>query len=409
MSKTTSLPVSPTDLKELVYGACFSASGGGGPISMALNFLDKIDCSLPMVTRTELEADKKVLILADMGSPDATKEGRGYTAPVNAFYVLDDYLKQNSLGEAAYLMPIEIGAVNTLIPFYIASQLDTPLPVLDADPSGRSVPQLNETLLDISSAAICPAAVASDTISSSAAYASTPSDCHHVIFRDTSTTPTELEDEARKVVSSPLYHQVGGLACYPMDSSWVSSSTGGESLVESSISGAIAIGNVLLTYASQGYSVLEPELKSALSDQGKANYVLASGELTVIDNRTSGGFDVGRLTFKLSNGSAFWVYYKNESLLAWDPESGKPLAIGPDCINLLLMTASGDFDQCTPLSTADISEGMELAIWGTSCDSKMRNSTTEGLFMEDIQQILAAFPEDPVTVTGYQTIESLNS
>ena len=76
------------DLKALIYGACFFASGGGGPISMALQFLTKIKKDVPIIQSGALKPDEKVVILADMGSPDAAKEGRGYTAPVNAFETL---------------------------------------------------------------------------------------------------------------------------------------------------------------------------------------------------------------------------------------------------------------------------------------------------------------------------------
>jgi len=151
------------DLKALIYGACFFASGGGGPISMALQFLTKIDKNIPLIQSQALKPDEKIVILADMGSPDAATEGRGYTAPVNAYKTISSYIQKTDNKDIAYFMPIETGAVNSLIPFFISSQLDTPVPVVDADPSGRAVPQLNETLLDINAQAICPAAVASDT------------------------------------------------------------------------------------------------------------------------------------------------------------------------------------------------------------------------------------------------------
>tara|TARA_B110001454_G_scaffold67805_2_gene66154 strand:+ start:4989 stop:5582 length:594 start_codon:yes stop_codon:yes gene_type:complete len=151
------------DLKSLIYGACFFASGGGGPISMALQFLTKIDKNIPLIQSQALKPDEKIVILADMGSPDAATEGRGYTAPVNAYKTISSYIQKTDNKDIAYFMPIETGAVNSLIPFFISSQLDTPVPVVDADPSGRAVPQLNEILLDINAQAICPAAVASDT------------------------------------------------------------------------------------------------------------------------------------------------------------------------------------------------------------------------------------------------------
>ena len=69
------------DLKALIYGACFFASGGGGPISMALQFLTKIDKNIPLIQSQALKPDEKIVILADMGSPDAATEGRAAIQP----------------------------------------------------------------------------------------------------------------------------------------------------------------------------------------------------------------------------------------------------------------------------------------------------------------------------------------
>ena len=104
------------DLKALIYGACFFASGGGGPISMALQFLTKINKDVPLIQRQTLSANEKIVILADMGSPDAATEGRGYTAPVNAYKTISAYIKEKESKDIAYFMPIETGAVNSLIP-----------------------------------------------------------------------------------------------------------------------------------------------------------------------------------------------------------------------------------------------------------------------------------------------------
>ena len=388
------------DLKALIYGACFFASGGGGPISMALQFLTKIKKDVPIIQSGALKPDEKVVILADMGSPDAAKEGRGYTAPVNAFETLSSYIQEHEKKKIAYFMPIETGAVNSLLPFFIASQLDTPIPVVDADPSGRAVPQLNETLLDINKQLICPAAVASDTQTDKGYRCSwSNGEYQSKIFNDLSAT--ELEDAARVEVSKPSYQQVGGLACYPLESTYIASPAAESALVHNSISCAIDFGKTLLTYPNQ--DVLAHKLNSMSID----NYCFINGQITDIDNRTKDGFDVGKIILSHEKGEV-WIYYKNESLLAWDPSSKKALAIAPDCINLLLSNASDKFPSGTPLSTADIAKQQYCTVWGTACANKMRNPVIESLFQKDIQQILAAFPDDNVKIDGYISLEKLN-
>jgi len=203
-------PLSNSDLKNIVYGACFFASGGGGPIAMALDFLKKINKTVYFINTDRLEPDKYCVAIADMGSPDAAKEGKGYTAPFNVFEVLSAYLEKQG-DDAAYLLPFELGAVNTLIPFYVASKMDSPIPVINADPSGRAVPELEMTLLDLAGTPICPGAVASDT-APDGTYQS------QMFFN---LDPGQLEDESRDVVIG--YGGVGGLACYPIIGSQLNS------------------------------------------------------------------------------------------------------------------------------------------------------------------------------------------
>jgi DUF917 family protein len=388
------------DLEALIYGACFFASGGGGPISMALQFLTKINKDVPLIQRRTLSANEKIVILADMGSPDAATEGRGYTAPVNAYKTISAYIKEKESKNIAYFMPIETGAVNSLIPFFIASQLDTPIPIVDADPSGRAVPQLNETLLDVNGQAICPAAVASDT-QTGKGYRCCWSNEEFVSKIFTDMSATQLEKASRIEVSKPSYQQVGGLACYPLESNYITSAGAQDALVENSISCSIGFGKTLLDYP--GVSTLSQKLSSMDIN----NFCFIDGIISKIDNRTKDGFDVGKITLSNDDGE-IWIYYKNESLLAWNPADKKALAIAPDCINLLLSKTSGDFTPGTPLSTADIKEGQSCTVWGTACSSKMRNPTIEALFQIDIQQILAAFPDDKITITGYTNLETLN-
>lgn len=388
------------DLKALIYGACFFASGGGGPISMALQFLTKIHKNVPLIQRQALNPDEKIVILADMGSPDAATEGRGYTAPVNAYKTISAYIKKHESKEIAYFMPIETGAVNSLIPFFIASQLDTPIPVIDADPSGRAVPQLNETLLNVHGQTICPAAVASDTQTSIANQHNQSNDTY-LSKNFINMSATELEEAARIEVSKPSYQQVGGLACYPLESNFIISAEAENALVQNSISCSIDFGKTLLNYPD------ETTLKHKLNLMKINNFCFINGIISDIDNRTQNGFDVGKIT--LSNGdSELWVYYKNESLLAWNPSERKALAIAPDCINLLLSKSCGDFPAGTPLSTADITKGQYCTVWGTACSDKMRNSDIESLFQIDIHQILTAFSDDKIKIDGYINLETLN-
>ena len=389
------------DMKALIYGGCFLASGGGGPISMGLMFHQKIQRDVPLLTASELTKGKMAAMIADLGSPDKAKEGYGYTAPVNAFHALDAYLEKTKGESLSYFIPAEIGAVNTLIPFYIAATVtDKTLAVINGDSVGRAVPQLNETVFANNGIPCCPAVVASDDQTTHRCeFSAKPFKSE--LFQDLS--PTQLEDAARKAVSDPAYHQVGGMGLWPVSSDFLQSDEGNAALIQNSVSDAIRLGRTILSYLG------DQAISDTLTNLGIDNYQFMTGKLTQMDNRTSGGFDVGKMTFTRDNGNEFWVYYKNESLLAWDPVESKAMAIAPDCINMVLATSTSNYQAGTPLSTADVTEGNTLTVWGTACSEKMRVAGLEKLFLKDIQQILSAFPEDKVDITRYIPIEVLNN
>lgn len=388
------------DLKALVYGACFLASGGGGPISMALDFLQRMSGTVSLLPVTQLERDKTALMVVDLGSPDAAAEGHGFTAPVNAFKSLSAYLAEKEHKTIEYLLPGEIGAVNTLIPFYIASMMDGKVAVIDADPSGRADPRLTETLLAATNAPSCPAMIASDTQSSAGVKCNwTAEPFASTLFLEL--TAAELEEKARETVSQPEYHQVGGMACYPLDTNFLQSPAAKGSLVYNSVGRALTVGRQILSSPSV------PALSRLLDLLHIHNYIFTEGKISKIINRTHGGFDVGKIIFSAPTGD-YWVYYKNESLLAWDVKQGRPHAIAPDCINIMLASADGETPAGSPLSTADIREGQNCTLWGTACPEAIRITPVISQFMDDLNDILSAFPEDHVAVSAYIPIEDLN-
>lgn len=390
--------IGPDDMKALIYGSCFLASGGGGPISMALNFLQRIHNPVPLLTTGALASGKKVAIVADLGSPDKAAEGFGYSAPVNAYQALDAYLQQTENKNIAYFLPAEIGAVNTLIPFFIASQFNPPLAVVDADPSGRAVPQMNESMLDVNNVPSCPAVIASDTRDDSRCQWSNGNYVSHLF---TGLTPTQLEDAARIEVSKPVYNQVGGMACWPMDSDFLHSEDSDTAVIRGSVNAAIQVGRTLLNCPTPGM------LAETLNGLNIDWYVLDNGLIENLVNRTSAGFDVGKIVLKTMMGE-LWIYYKNESLLVWDPQQKQPRIIAPDCINLLRFSDQDRLYGTQPVSTADIRAGQLVSVWATACARVMRNPTIETMFLNDIQQISAAFPEDDIHIDHYIPVEQLN-
>lgn len=391
------LPIMPTrtlkkdDLLALVYGACFLGSGGGGPISMAHTFLEKIPANalINLVPAFQLGDNKKALVVVDVGSPEkAQQEKLGFTAPLNAYNAMSKSLNS----PINYLLPGELGAVNSLIPFYLAAINNQIEGVIDADMCGRAAPRLSETLLNAVNVPCCPAVIASDTDSNGAYQTDT-------FYR---LTPTGLEYAARSTVMKPGYNQVGGVAFYPLETNFIKSPKAQNALAYHSISTAIEIGKLLLKPVTANDMV--PLLNTLLNNLQIENRLLVRGQIKAITGPQSQGFDFKKII--INNGlEEFWLYVKNESLLAWDTQKLSCRAIAPDCINLLKIVNN----QVTPASTAEVAVNDDVIVWLSACPEQVRSNNLIEQFNEDIASILAAFPEDGIRIPNYQPLTSLNT
>ncbi len=406
-----SIEIQRADLQNLIEGACFLASGGGGPKDMANVFLEEFRGPVTMVTTASMQAGDSSLMVVDLGSPAKAKQGFGLTAPINAFDHLSEYLRTECGQTPSYLLPGEIGAVNTLLPFYIADHIahhgTQKLLVLDADPCGRADPRLNETLLDVADGiSCCPAVIASDNIVGDTLAGATKKneDYHYTEFTDPQLSPTELEDKAREVVSQPGYNQVGGMALYPLEGKFVQR-YGRQYLVQQSVSLAMAVGKQLRQNPSDAH------LNYVLDKLAVTNYCFVTGTISADSVRnTDDGFDNGITIINGDDGDTYWVVMRNESLLAWNDTQGRFLAIAPDCINMLLHTESGR----ESISNASIEAGQKITLWGTAGPAQViKQPTLVSRFSDDINHVLD-IPEfksykERMNFKEYIPIETLNS
>src|SRR5690606_39152206 len=103
-------------------------------------------------------------------------------------------------------------------------------------------------------------------------------------------TPEQLEAQSRNVVVG--YGGVGGFACYPLEGSQLNRDIPGNEnrLIQGSIGLCWAIGQQILQYQPLA------NLQRLLNSFNVYNIQFITGTITHIDNRTTGGFDVGKIT-----------------------------------------------------------------------------------------------------------------
>ncbi|MDO9267544.1 MAG: DUF917 domain-containing protein [Methylobacter sp.] len=381
--------LSKTDISYIIYGACFLASGGGGSIGLALLFMDKMINNADVmhyVNPDNLDANKNIAFVAGLGSPDKVFEGFGQTASLNAFLEMDNYLTQSGKEPLSYLIPVEMGAINALVPFIISARKG--ISVINGDPCGRAMPELSMTLFNINKLPLNPIILTSDTDESG----------HYQKIIVQVENADDAENQARQFAK--LHNSTAGLACYPMQGADLNCSILSDKnwakFNQWTVGFAWNLGRNMIE--SGNYN----EFMEYLDGFSLSSYTLFEGTIINKEERQISGFDAGKIT--VTNGhETFFIYYKNESLLAWDVTRKCCVAMGPDSINFLARK------DAQPFSNADINSdpeknpqniplGTEVGVIGLCAYEKLQNTVLVNLFLSNIQEILAAFPEDQVAV-----------
>ena len=377
------------DISYIAYGACFLGSGGGGSIGLASLFIDKMinDADIMhYVNPDNLETTKNISFIATLGSPDKMFEGFGQTASLNAFLEMDNYLTQSGGESLGYLIPVEMGAINTLIPFIISARKG--ISVINGDPCGRAMPELSMTLFNINKLPLNPVILTSDT---------NESGCYQKIIVQV-TNADDAENQARQFAKSN--NNITGLACYPMQGADLNCSSLSDKnwakFNQWTVGFAWNLGRHIIE--SKDYN----KFIELLDDFSPDSYKLFEGIIINKEEREISGFDVGKITVS-NEDEILFIYYKNESLLAWNATRKCYVAMGPDSINFLARKDAQSFSNADINSDPDknpenIPLGTEIGIIGLCAYEKLQDTVIVDLFLTNIQETLAAFPEDHVPV-----------
>lgn len=377
------------DISYIAHGACFLASGGGGSIGLARLFIDTMINDTDVmyyVNPDNLKATKNISFIATLGSPGKMFEGFGQTASLNAFLEMNNHLTQSGQEPLGYLIPVEMGAINTLIPFIISAKKG--IEVINGDPCGRAMPELSMTLFNINKLPLNPVILTSDTDESG--------NYQKIIVQ--AEDADDAENQARLFALS--HNNLAGMACYPMQGADLNCS-----ILSDKNWAKFNQWTVGLAW-NLGRNIIESrdyhEFMKFLDSSAVRNYTLFEGIITNKEEREISGFDAGKITVS-NEAETFFIYYKNESLLAWNATRKCYVAMGPDSINFLARKdaqplSNADINSDPEKNPKNISLGTSIGIIGLCAFEKLQNTVLVGLFLSNIQETLAAFPEDHVPV-----------
>jgi len=318
------------EMTDIVWGATFLGSGGGGSMRDGLRLIKDIENDVILLDPKELPESAYVATVGGMGAPKALAEKKFGPEAITAFKAMQNIMSIGGV-KIEYLYSGEMGGLNTIVPLYVAAKIN--MPVVDADGNGRAVPELGTSLNPIHGVPTSPITVANKAGDIIVAYLDNPQDS------------SAAETIARTAAIS--FGMVAGFSTWVMNLVTLKNC-----MVVGGISLAEKIGKVLREASAGG--------KDATADilaitGGKE---LFRGKIAKIQLKTVEGFDFGKTTITgiaEYKGETLVVDFKNENIIAW--QDNKPVIMAPDLITM--MTTKGE-----PLNNADIEEGMELVVIG---------------------------------------------
>lgn len=300
------------EIIDLLYGCAVVGTGGGGDLALGLAAIEedfRQGKELFLAKPEEVPAGSYVSVPYMCGSPASLdKCGKeyarlpvlGYPESLLAFRTLEEYFGKPFFGVVA----TELGGANTAYALHIACQLG--LPIIDGDPAGRSVPELQHSSFYVEGIPMAPVAVATQ-------------------FGDTMIIKDVVDDMRCEDMIRALAVASGnkiGVADHAVTGEQLR-----HSIIPHTLSYAMEIGRVLRLAREEGKNVAE---KICEAVDGK---VLFSGKVSKTFYEEEGAFILGEIHLSGTGdykGESYGIWYKNENLVAY--RNGKVDVSCPDLI-----------------------------------------------------------------------------
>lgn len=378
------------DLEDIVNGAAFLGSGGGGSLELGnqlasfitypvqLKDIEQLgaedwgavilgisaaDASLPE-NRLSSSASPKVLLNKEMFRNLKTNQQNPIEILFAAFADLEKALQMKKILDRnfSYTLTVEIGTANLLAAMLTANRYQ--IPIIDADGAARSVPELSLCSYCWSDIDIYPSTLAN--------ISSEQEEIKALIYAKTSSVMARLTE---KLVGTQEFGSQGVMATYAMNGQTIRDR---KPVIKGTITKALQIGTILREAKQKQLNpitVLIDFLNNGCCDDNKNAFLLFQGKITEVKEEEDPRFQSGTLTLRNQNKEVR-VDYLNENLIAW--QGGRPIAMGPDLICYL--TPDG-----IPLTNADNlkdKKGSELALIGLKAPEQLRQGSIVNGFLD---------------------------
>jgi len=326
--------LSSEDLRAALVGCAILGCGGGGDLDEALEYAGKAEregLEFRLADLDELPPETMVTCTYGVGAlTSGAPDDRYAHLPLAAEYPAATAVRvlQDHLGVSfGAILCGELGALS-LIDALLASSI-LGLPMLDADPAGRAVPEVQHSLLYVHGIPTLPQALANE-------------------FGETLLALSTVDDFRDEVL-------VRALAAASRNLIWAADHAAPLEAVKAAvIPGAIRlamqVGAAFMSSGDEG-----PDAVAATA----GGRVLFRGRVASAATEDRDAFTYGEFTVAGAAGHAghdLRVWFKNENLMAW--RDGEPIAMAPDLICVI------DEDARVPVTNPNAREGMHVAVVG---------------------------------------------
>ncbi|MGO0063804.1 DUF917 domain-containing protein [Brevibacillus fluminis] len=385
--------VTRDDLWKIVLGAAFFGSGGGGSIDGGKRLIEDIlqqGKPISIISPSQVKPQQMGAGTAMLGSPSALKKATDLGSTKLAL----DELEKAMQVTFSFVMPMEVGPVNSLVPIGVAVRKN--IPVADVDGAGRAVPELENTTFTAANIPVSPTALVN-------APSAVNPQIKTILEIDTSSikgssAATNMETLARSIVQASNFGEMGGLATYPLNGSQLSGAT-----IANTLTLAHYVGGII-SQAVDSHQDPLPKVLAFLRSIGMPSYTFGTGRVIEVKKPSGqGGFDVGYVKVQNQSGDVLVINYQNESLFAYVNTPSNIWAMAPDLI--CYMTPTG------PLTNVEIEEGLVVTVVGLPANYKMRQTVIVDSFL-DVLKTLCGYdgpyiPIEKLHATGVEeTVES---
>ena len=324
----------------LLKGATFLASGGGGPFELARMIADKYlknTFEIEIVDPDTLEKNDWLVVAAGMADPNSGTElsSKDIVKPtVNAVHAMHEWLNTNkstpdfehfgSFSQFNSLLPIEVGAINVVIP--VITAIKKGVRVVDGDPSGRSVPTIDLTTISVTRPVMPNMATTKEkkyryAVLNVADYG-------------------DLQKAYSTLIGAGLLGTDTGLALAPMNGDDLKNS-----VVKGTLHDAYRIGEIIEKQCSSEKKVDKIiDYLSKYSQTPRDARLICSGRVKEIYTQSVDNTDLGHMTVETDDNRVFTVVIQNENIIGQFEDETCCCITGPDSICYLSKDTDDIYD-----------------------------------------------------------------